>query len=128
MKQFFNSYEYLSHFKSRYKSNNNLHKIYLIEKIFKIKKTNMMSIDKYLIEMKKKIDIFKDIEVSFFKLVVVWYIISKLFSVYNITKHMILGDNKLLTYFKLNMNLFSEDLSKCVQKPIKKDIKSLISY
>lgn len=87
-----------------------------------------MSMDEYLLEIKETIDILKDIGVFFLKPIMVWYMISNLLLDYDITKQMILGNNKLPTYSTLLMYLLNEELSKHIQKLIYKETKALPFY
>lgn len=87
-----------------------------------------MSMDEYLLEIKETIDILKDIGVFFLKPIMVWYMISNLLLDYDITKQMILGNNKLPTYSTLLMYLLNEELSKHIQKLIYKETKALLFY
>lgn len=55
-------------------------------KFFFMKKISVMSMDKYLIEMKEVLDLIEEVNVFFFKNVVVWYILKNLLNEYEVLK------------------------------------------
>lgn len=71
--------------------------------------------DKYLIEMKEVLDLIEEVNVFFFKNVVVWYILKNLLNEYEVLKQMILGD-KLFICFELEMLFLSEEMVYLVWK------------
>lgn len=80
-----------------------------------MKKISVMSMDKYLIEMKEVLDLIEEVNVFFFKNVVVWYILKNLLNEYEVLKQMILGD-KLFICFELEMLFLSEEMVYLVWK------------
>lgn len=75
-----------------------------------------MLINKYLIKIRGTINILEDISVYLFEGIIVQYIILNLLKEYTITKWMIFKDIKLSTYFELEIQFYSKELFKKVQK------------
>ena len=63
MRRLTNPSQLWQHLKERYEADNNPRKVHLIEKFFSTKKTNSMSIDEYLTEMKEVADLLEDVGV-----------------------------------------------------------------
>lgn len=111
MKHFHDPYTCWTHLISRYKANNNPQKVHLIGEFFGCERLNIMSMEKYLVEMKETTNPLQDVNVVLPKDIVVWIVVKNLPKKYDITKQMILNERPP-SYIELEMRLLNEESAK----------------
>jgi hypothetical protein len=97
--------------KTRYESDSGPRRVMLIEKFFSLRKTESISIDAHLTEVKEITNLLEEVEVKIPEDIIVYYTLKNLPKEYEIFKQMQIASQKLPTYEQLEAKLISEETS-----------------
>ena len=95
--------------KTRYESDSGPRRVMLIEKFFSLRKTESVSMDAYLTEVKEITNLLEEVEVVIPKDIIVYYTLKNLPKEYEIFKRMQISAQTLPTYEQLEAKLISEE-------------------
>ena len=102
-------YECWTGLKARYESDSGPRRVMLLEKFFAMRKTESVSMDTHLTEVKNVANLLEEVEVSMPESVIVYYTLKNLPKEYEIFKRMQIAAQALPTYEQLEAKLIAEE-------------------
>ena len=111
LKRYKEPYRCWTKLKDRYEAFNGPRKTMLIEKIFSMRKSENVSMDTYLTDVKEVVDLLEEVDIDLPEDVVVYYTVKSLPPQYEIFKRMTLDGDRLPTYEDLESKLISVEMS-----------------
>lgn len=102
--------------KTRYESDSGPRRVMLIEKFFSLRKTEAISMDAHLTEIKEVANLLEEVEVIIPEDIIVYYTLKNLPKEYDIFKRMQIAASSLPTYEQLEAKLISEETSIKLEK------------
>jgi hypothetical protein len=109
LKRYSELYECWTDLKFRYESDNDPRCFSLIEKFFNLHKTDGMSMDAYLVDIRNLADMLEEVECKLPEPVIVYYIINRLPKEFSIFKYMYEGGDQLPSFKVLEAKFLSEE-------------------
>ena len=95
--------------KTRYESDRGPRRVMLMEKFFALRKTESVSMDDHLIEVKEVANLLEEVGVNIPEDIIVYYTLKNLPKEYEIFKRMQIGAQSLPTYEQLEAKLITEE-------------------
>ena len=111
LRRYSDPYECWTGLKTRYESDSGPRRVMLIEKFFSLRKTESMTMDAHLTEVKEVTNLLEEVEVKIPEDIIVYYTLKNLPKEYEIFKRMQIAAKKLPTYEELEAKLISEETS-----------------
>lgn len=111
LRRYSDPYECWTGLKTRYESDSGPRRVMLIEKFFSLRKTESMTMDAHLTEVKEVTNLLEEVEVKIPEDIIVYYTLKNLPKEYEIFKWMQIAAKKLPTYEELEAKLISEETS-----------------
>ena len=102
-------YECWTGLKTRYESDSGPRQVMLIDKFFSLRKTESISMDDHLTEVKEIANLLEEVEVVIPEKIIVYYTLKNLPKEYEIFKRMQIAGQSLPTYEQLEAKLISEE-------------------
>ena len=109
LRRYSDPYECWTGLKSRYESDSGPRRVMLLEKFFAMRKTDSISMDTHLTEVREVVNLLEEVEVNMSEEVIVFYTLKNLPKEYEIFKRMQIAAQKLPTYEQLEAKLISEE-------------------
>ena len=109
LRRYDDPYECWTGLKSRYESDSGPRRVMLLEKFFALRKTDSVSMDAHLTEVREVANLLEEVEVNIPEDVIVFYTLKNLPKEYEIFKRMQIAAQKLPTYEQLEAKLISEE-------------------
>jgi hypothetical protein len=113
--------------KTRYESNSGPRRVMLIDKFFALRKTDSISMDAYLTEVKEVANLLEEVNVNISEDIIVYYTLKNLPKEYEIFKRMQIAGQSLPTYEQLEAKLISEETSIKLEHQHKEEGEALFS-
>ena len=110
LRRYIDPYECWTGLKTRYESDSGPRRVMLIEKFFSLRKTESVSMDEHLTEVKEVANLLEEVEVII-EDIIVYYTLKNLPKEYEIFRRMQIAAQKLPTYEQLEAKLISEETS-----------------
>ena len=115
-------YECWTGLKSRYESDCGPRRVMLLEKFFALRKTESVSMDAHLTEVREVANLLEEVEVNIPEDVIVFYMLKNLPREYEIIfKRMQIAAQTLLTYEQLEAKLISEETALKMESQLKEE-------
>ena len=111
LRRYSDPHECWSGLKTRYESDSGPRRVMLIEKFFSLRKTESVSMDTYLTEVKEITNLLEEVEVVIPEDIIVYYTLKNLPKEYEIFKRMQISAQSLPSYEQLEAKLISEETS-----------------
>ena len=111
LRRYVDPYECWMGLKTRYESDSGPRRVMLIEKFFSLRKTDSVSMDEHLTEVKEVANLLEEVEVIIPEDIIVYYTLKNLPKEYEIFRRMQIAAQKLPTYEQLEAKLISEETS-----------------
>lgn len=111
LRRYKDPYECWTGLKTRYESDSGPRRVMLIDKFFSLRKTDSISMDDHLTEVKEIANLLEEVEVKLPEDIIVYYTLKNLPKEYEIFKRMQIGGQSLPTYEQLEAKLISEETS-----------------
>ena len=121
-------YECWTGLKTRYESDSGPRRVMLIEKFFALQKTESISMDAHLTEVKEVANLLEEVDVILPEDIIVYYTLKNLPKEYEIFKHMQISAQSLPTYEQLEAKLISEETSIKLESQHKEDAEVFFSH
>jgi len=128
LRRYDDPYECWTGLKTRYKSDSGPRRVMLIDKNFALRKTDSISMDSHLIEVKEVASQLEEVEVKLPEDIIVYYTLKNLPKEYEIFKRMQIAGQSLLTYEQLEAKLISEETSIKLENQQKDDGEAFFSH
>ena len=109
LRRYNDPYECWTGLKSRYESDSGPRRVMLLEKFFALRKTESITMDAHLTEVREVDDLLEEVEVTLPEEVIVFYTLKNLPKEYEIFKRMQIAAQTLPTYEQLEAKLISEE-------------------
>ena len=109
LRRYDDPYECWTGLKTRYEADSRPRRVMLIEKFFALRKTESVSMDTYLTEIKEVANLLEEVEVVIPEDIIVYYTLKNLPKEYEIFKRMQIAAQTLPTYEQLEAKLLSEE-------------------
>ena len=113
--------------KTRYESDNGPCKIMLIDKFVALRKTESISMDAHLTEVKEVANLLEEVDVNIPEDIIVYYTLKNMPKEYEIFKRMQIAAQSLPTYVQLEAKLISEETSIKLENQQKEDGEAFFS-
>jgi len=107
LRRYDDPYECWTRLKTRYESNSGPRRVMLIDKFFALRKTDSISMDSHLTEVKEVASQLEEVEVKIPEDIIVYYTLKNLPKEYEIFKRMQIAAQSLPTYEQLEAKLIS---------------------
>ena len=111
LRRYSDPYECWTGLKTRYESDSGPRRVMLIEKFFSLRKTESISMDAHLIEVKEIANLLEEVDVNIPEDIIVYYTLKNMPKEYEIFKRMQIAAQKLPTYEQLEAKLIYEETS-----------------
>lgn len=111
LRRYSDPYECWTCLKTRYESDSGPRRVMLIEKFFALRKTEFVSMDVHLTEVKEIANLLEEVDVIIPEDIIVYYTLKNLPKEYEIFKRMQIAAQTLPTYEQLEAKLISEETS-----------------
>ena len=111
LRRYSDPYECWTGLKTRYESDSGPRRVMLIEKFFALRKTESVSMDAHLTEVKEIASLLEEVDVVIPEDIIVYYTLKNLPKEYDIFKRMQIAAQTLPTYEQLEAKLISEETS-----------------
>ena len=111
LRHYSDPYECWTWLKTRYESDSGPRRVMLIEKFFSLRKTESISMDAHLTEVKEVANLLEEVDVIIPEDIIVYYTLKNLPKEYEIFKRMQIAAQQLPTYEQLEAKLISEETS-----------------
>lgn len=105
LRRYNDPYECWTGLKNRYESDSGPRRVMLIEKFFSLRKTESISMDAHLTEVKEITNLLEEVDVNIPEDIIVYYTLKNLPKEYEIFKRMQIAAQKLPTYEELEAKL-----------------------
>ena len=109
LRRYTNPHECWTGLKTRYESDSGPRRVMLIDKFFALRKTDSISMDSHLTEVKEVANQLEEVEVVIPEDIIVYYTLKNLPKEYEIFKRMQIAAQTLPTYEQLEAKLISEE-------------------
>ena len=109
LRRYSDPYECWTGLKTRYEYDSGPKRVMLIEKFFSLRKTEFVSMDTHLTEVKEIANLLQEVEVIIPKDIIVYYTLKNLPKEYEIFRRMQIAAQTLPTYEQLKAKLISEE-------------------
>lgn len=121
LRRYDDPYECWTGLKTRYESDSGPRRVMLIEKFFALRKTESISMDAHLTEVKEVANLLEEVEVNIPEDIIVYYTLKNLPKEYEIFKRMQIAAQTLPTYEQLEAKLISEETAIKMENQQKED-------
>ena len=111
LRHYSDPYECWTWLKTRYESDSGPRRVMLIEKFFSLRKTESISMDAHLTEVKEVANLLEEVDVIIPEDIIVYYTLKNLPKEYEIFERMQIAAQQLATYEQLEAKLISEETS-----------------
>ena len=111
LRRYSDPHECWTRLKTRYESDSGPRRVMLIEKFFSLRKTESISMDAHLAEVKEVANLLQEVEVNIPEDIIVYYTLKNLPKEYEIFKQMQIAAQKLPTYEQQEAKLILEETS-----------------
>ena len=128
LRRYSDPYECWTGLKTRYESDSGPRRVMLIDKFFSMRKTESVSMDAHLTEVKEIANLLEEVEVIIPEDIIVYYTLKNLPKEYEIFKRMQIGGQSLPTYEQLEAKLISEETSIKLENQTRDDGEALFSH
>ena len=128
LRRYEDPYECWTGLKTRYESDSGPRRVSLIEKFFSLRKTESVSMDAHLTEVKEIANLLEEVEVVIPEDIIVYYTLKNLPKEYEIFKRMQIAGQSLPSYEQLEAKLISEETAINMENQQKEDCDVLLSY
>lgn len=128
LRRYKDPYECWTGLKSRYESNSGPRRVMLLEKFFAMRKTESVSMDTHLTEVKEVANLLEEVEVNIPEDVIVFYTLKNLPKEYEIFKRMQIAAQTLPTFEQLEAKLISEETALKMENEQKEDSEALFVH
>ena len=125
LRRYKDPYECWTGLKTRYESDSGPRRVMLLEKFFALRKTEAISMDTHLTEVKEVANLLEEVEVIIPEDVIVFYTLKNLPKEYEIFKRMQIAAQTLPTYEQLEAKLISEETTLKIESQQKEDGEAL---
>ena len=116
LRRYNDPYECWTGLKARYESDSGPRRVMLLEKFFAMRKTEAVSMDTHLTEVREVANLLEEVEVNMPEDVIVFYTLKNLPKEYEIFKRMQIAAQKLPTFEQLEAKLISEETALKMEK------------
>ena len=114
--------------KTRYESGSGPRRVMLIDKFFALRKTESISMDVHLTEIKEVTDLLEEVDVNIPEDIIVYYTLKNLPKEYEIFKRMQISGQSLPTFEQLEAKLISEETSIKMEQHHKEEGEAFFSH
>ena len=128
LRRYHDPHECWTSLKLRYESDSGPHRVMLIEKFFSLRKTEAISMDAYLIEVKEVANLLEEVDVIILEDIIVYYTLKNMPKEYEIFKRMQIAAQSLPTYEQLEAKLISEETSIRMENQHKEEGEAIFSH
>lgn len=128
LRRYSDPYECWTGLKARYESDSGPQRVMLLEKFFAMRKTESISMDTYLTEVREVANLLEEVEVILPEEVIVFYTLKNLPKDYEIFKRMQIAAQTLPTYEQLEAKLISEETALKIESQQKEDVEALLIH
>jgi hypothetical protein len=128
LRRYDDPYECWTGLKARYESDSGPRRVMLIEKFFALRKTESVSMDAHLTEVKEIANLLEEVEVTIPEDIIVYYTLKHLPKEYEIFKRMQIAAQTLPTYDQLEAKLISEETAIKLEEQQKDDGEALFLH
>lgn len=128
LRRYNDPYECWTGLKTRYESDSGPRRVMLIDKFFSLRKTEAISMDAHLTEVKEIANLLEEVEVVIPEDIIVYYTLKNLPKEYEIFKRMQIGGQSLPKYEQLEAKLISEETSIKLENQHRDDGEALFSH
>ena len=128
LRRYHDPYECWTGLKTRYESDSGPRRVMLIEKFFALRKTESISMDAHLTEVKEVANLLEEVDVIIPEDIIVYYTLKNLPKEYEIFKRMQISAQSLPTYEQLEAKLISEETSIKLECQHKEDGEAFFSH
>lgn len=128
LRRYDDPYDCWTGLKARYESDSGPRRVMLLEKFFAMRKTESVSMDTHLTEVKNVANLLKEVEVNMPEDVIVYYTLKNLPKDYEIFKRMQIAAQKLPTYDQLEAKLISEETAIKMEHQQKEEGEALLLH
>lgn len=128
LRRYKDPYECWTGLKTRYESDSGPRRVMLIDKFFSLRKTDSISMDAHLTEVKEIANLLEEVEVKLPEDIIVYYTLKNLPKEYEIFKRMQIGGQSLPTYEQLEAKLISEETSIKLENQHREDGEAFFSH
>ena len=128
LRRYNDPYECWTGLKSRYESDSGPRRVMLLEKFFALRKTESVSRDAHLTEVKEVANLLEEVEVTMPESVIVFYMLKNLPKEYEIFKRMQIAAQTLPTYEQLEAKLISEETALKMENQLKEEGEALFVH
>ena len=128
LRRYNDPYECWTGLKNRYESDSGPRRVMLIEKFFSLRKTESISMDAHLTEVKEITNLLEEVDVNIPEDIIVYYTLKNLPKEYEIFKRMQIAAQKLPTYEELEAKLISEETSMKMESQSQEDGEAFILH
>ena len=125
LRRYHDPYECWTGLKARYESDSGPRRVILIEKFFALRKTESISMDVHLTEVKEVANLLEEVDVNIPEDIIVYYTLKHLPKEYEIFKRMHISAQTLPTYEQLEAKLISEETALKMEEQQKEDGEAL---
>lgn len=128
LRRYNDPYDCWTGLKTRYESDSGPRRVMLIDKFFSLRKTDSISMDDHLTEVKEIANLLEEVEVKLPEDIIVYYTLKNLPKEYEIFKRMQFGGQSLSTYEQLEAKLISEETSIKLENQHRDDGEAFFSH
>ena len=128
LRRYQDPYECWTGLKTRYESDSGPRRVMLIDKFFSLRKTESISMDAHLTEIKEIANLLEEVEVKLPEDIIVYYTLKNLPKEYEIFKRMQISGQSLPSYEQLEAKLISEETAIKMECQQKEDGEVFLSY
>lgn len=111
LKRYSEPYACWSYLKRRYESQSGPRKAHLVDKFFALRKTDSVTMDVHLTEVRNVADLLEEVNVVLPEEVIVYYALKNLPKDYDIVRRMLMGNTVLPSYEEMESILLSEEIT-----------------
>lgn len=128
LRRYHDPHECWTGLKTRYESDSGPRRVMLIDKFFSLRKTESITMDAHLTEVKEVANLLEEVDVNIPEDIIVYYTLKNLPKEYEIFKRMQIGVQSLPTYEQLEAKLISEETSIQLELQQKEEGEALFSH
>lgn len=128
LRRYHDPHECWTGLKTRYESDSGPRRVMLIDKFFSLRKTESISMDAHLTEVKEIANLLEEVDVNIPEDIIVYYTLKNLPKEYEIFKRMQIAGQSLPTYEQLEAKLISEETSIKLENQHKDDGEAFFSH
>lgn len=128
LRRYNDPYECWTGLKTRYESDSGPRRAMLIDKFFSLRKTESISMDVHLTEVKEIANLLEEVEVNISEDIIVYFTLKNLPKEYEIFKRMQIAGQSLPTYKHLEAKLISEETAIKMETQAREDSEAFFSH